>query len=185
MQLKDFCLTIDNSLDKKVCDSLVEMFKANSSLHDRYENNLAPQFTQLVFTSNRHINPQLHRECELAALNAIKIYKQKVNETKYWPGTYGFETFRIKHYSTGNNDQFAAHVDVGGIDSMKRFLAFFWYLNDVEEGGETEFLNFNLTNKPKKGTLFMFPPLWLYPHKGHPVVSNEKFLLSSYLHYTV
>lgn len=183
MNLKNFCLSVPNSLDESICDKLIETFRLNSSYHERYENNFAPQFTQFKFTDNRHLNPALHRACELAALNAIEIYQKNVNETKYWPSEYGFESFRIKHYNPNNNDQFAEHVDVGGIDSMKRFLAFFWYLNDVDIGGETEFLNFNLINKPIKGTLFMFPPLWMYPHRGHPAVSSEKFLLSSYLHY--
>lgn len=182
--LKDFCLIQENSLSDKVCDELREFFYSNEDIHDHYRDNQRPQFTQLQFTNNRQRAPQLHSECEKAALNAIKTYKQKVPETSYWPDTYGFEVFRIKYYNNNGSDQFKPHVDAITTESMKRFMAFFWYLSDVEEGGETEFLNFDLKIKPKKGTLFMFPPLWLYPHKGNPTTVKDKFLLSSYLHFT-
>ena len=76
---------------------------------------------------------------------------------------------------------FDTHVDVMDYNSARRFLSFFWYLNDVEIGGETRFYNLEIT--PKKGTLVVFPPLWMFPHKGEPPLSGEKYLLSTYLHY--
>jgi len=42
----------------------------------------------------------------------------------------------------------------------------------------------DLIIKPKKGTLIIFPPLWMFPHKGNPPISESKYLLSTYLHYT-
>jgi hypothetical protein len=56
-----------------------------------------------------------------------------------------------------------------------------WYLNDVEEGGETVFEGFII--KPKIGSMLVFPPLWLFPHRGNPPISNTKYILSTYLHY--
>ncbi|BCU94503.1 MAG: hypothetical protein CM15mV5_1640 [uncultured marine virus] len=50
-----------------------------------------------------------------------------------------WEFARIKKYTKNTEDQFAPHVDVGDHASAKRFLAFLVYLNDVEEGGETNF----------------------------------------------
>ena len=29
----------------------------------------------------------------------------------------------------------------------------------------------------------MFPPIWMFPHKGHLLNSGKKYLLSTYLHY--
>ena len=29
----------------------------------------------------------------------------------------------------------------------------------------------------------MFPPFWMYPHKGHLLNSGKKYLLNAYLHY--
>jgi hypothetical protein len=60
----------------------------------------------------------------------------------------------------------------------------FTYLNDVEEGGETEFESeFGFTVKPKQGRMVVFPPMWMFPHRGKQPISNSKYILSTYLHY--
>jgi hypothetical protein len=38
--------------------------------------------------------------------------------------------------------------------------------------------------KAKCGRLVMFPPLWMYPHKGSVPISGAKYIMSSYLHYS-
>ena len=78
---------------------------------------------------------------------------------------------------------FLDHVDVGSLDSAMRFLVLFVYLNDVEEGGETEFPELDLTVTPKCGTMLLFPSTWTYLHRGNTPISNDKYLLGSYLHY--
>ena len=48
-------------------------------------------------------------------------------------------------------DEFADHVDVGNQESAKRFLAFFFYLNETEnESGCTEFPHYQLGLFPKQ-----------------------------------
>ncbi len=73
-------------------------------------------------------------------------------------------------------------------ESAKRFLVAFFYLNDVEEGGETGFkYNRNqeplLKVKPETGKLLMFPPFWTHPHIGYPPISGTKYIIGTYLHY--
>ena len=65
--------------------------------------------------------------------------------------------------------------------SCSRFLSFLWYLNDVDEGGETIFNNKVVT--PQKGRLVIFPPMWIFPHMGVEPISNTKYIMSSYLRY--
>jgi hypothetical protein len=63
----------------------------------------------------------------------------------------------------------------------------FYYLNDVEEGGETAFddkvSEYYLKVKSKQGRIVMFPPMWMYPHKGLKPISNPKYIISTYMHY--
>jgi hypothetical protein len=139
--------------------------------------------TQLDLTLNRELFPALHTDVCNAALRAINNYKIAVPETKFWPRKMTFENFRIKHYAEGSGDRFDEHIDAANIETSKRYIAFFWYLNDVPEGGETVITNFVMVIKPEKGKLLMFPPLWMYPHRGNDVKRGEKFLLSSYLHF--
>lgn len=41
-----------------------------------------------------------------------------------------------------------------------RILTFYFYLNDVEEGGGTNFPNLNLTVTPKRGRAVMWPSVY-------------------------
>ena len=53
-----------------------------------------------------------------------------------------------------------------------------FYLNDVEEGGETEFYHQKLKIKPKKGTCVIFPTYFTHKHKGHIPISNDKYIMN-------
>ena len=76
---------------------------------------------------------------------------------------------------------FDTHVDVQDYASARRFLSFMWYLNDVDSGGKTVFNE--LTIDPKQGKLVVFPPLWMFPHRGEAPDDDPKYILSTYLHY--
>lgn len=114
-----------------------------------------------------------------------EVYKSTLNIPKYaWPVNHGFEQFRMKKYSNNDYDRFDQHVDVRDYASARRFLVFFWYLNNVEKGGETAFY-FNdceIHVKPKAGRLIMFPPMWTHPHAGLRPISGSKFIVGGYLH---
>jgi len=74
------------------------------------------------------------------------------------------------------------HVEHGkGFDNQKRALVFTIYLNDVEEGGETEFLHFSKRIKPKTGRVVIWPASFPYVHRGNPPLSGDKYLLTSWM----
>jgi hypothetical protein len=81
--------------------------------------------------------------------------------------TEGYHVWHVEHNGDYNNS--------------KRGLAFGIYLNDVEEGGETEFLHFSKRVKPKKGRIVVWPAGFPYVHRGNPPLSGEKYLLTSWL----
>lgn len=180
--LSDFCLVNDNALSVDICDAVLDFFHRNEDRQERWDYNKSPKFNILNFTQHAALDQELHNAVVHSALTAIEKYRHHVPESIFWTENLKFEYFRIKHYRAGTDDQFKTHIDSNSKETYARFLAFFWYLNDVDIGGETEFTNIDLKIKPKKGRLVMFPPLWLYPHRGNPTISQDKFMLSSYLH---
>ena len=80
-----------------------------------------------------------------------------------------------KGFYTWHND-FRFDADRG-----QRFLTFIWYLNTVDEGGETEFTN-GVKIKPEKGKVVMFPATWTYTHRGCIPYSNEKYILTGWIY---
>lgn len=75
------------------------------------------------------------------------------------------------------------HYESDNIENSRRVFAYILYLNDVEEGGETEFLYFHKRIKPKAGTLVIFPAGFTHTHRGNPPLSNEKYILTGWLEY--
>lgn len=178
--LEDFIRVYPQSLDGDTCTSLIQFFEDNPSLHERVENNLKPNFTQLKLTGNHSTIEDIHSKLISTTLEYKNIYYQMVDE-RCFPEKHAFEQFRIKKYDPNGSDMFDTHVDVLDYESSRRYLSFMWYLNDVDEGGETVFLDISI--KPKTGSLLVFPPLWMFPHRGNPPVSGVKYILSTYLHY--
>ncbi len=49
------------------------------------------------------------------------------------------EGYRVKHYKNDGSEFFNWHIDSNGRNQGHRYYVIQWYLNTVEEGGETEF----------------------------------------------
>jgi hypothetical protein len=74
------------------------------------------------------------------------------------------------------------HIEHGkGFDNEPRAFVFSIYLNDVEEGGETEFLHFSKRVKPKTGRIVIWPAGFPYLHRGNPPLSGAKYILTSWM----
>jgi len=74
------------------------------------------------------------------------------------------------------------HLEHGkGWEQEPRAFVFSIYLNDVEEGGETEFLHFSKRVKPKTGRIVIWPAAFPYVHRGNPPLSGEKYILTSWM----
>ena len=77
------------------------------------------------------------------------------------------------------------HIEHGrGFETEPRAFVFSIYLNDVEEGGETEFLHFSKRVKPKTGRIVIWPAGFPYVHRGNPPLSGEKYILTSWMKLT-
>jgi prolyl 4-hydroxylase len=182
-ELNDFIHVYENALEANICDFLISLFDQVPDKHERYNNEGKPNFTQFNLTENRDITSEVN-QVHNHIIRKIFEYRDKYYEftdSRVFPEEHALEQFRIKKYNPGGEDRFDTHVDVIEYSSSRRFLSFMWYLNDVDSGGETVFKD--LVIQPKKGTLVMFPPLWMFPHKGNPPIGNPKYIMSAYLHY--
>ncbi len=151
-------------------------------------------FAQLndEFCENLKNFGELYENPESAGLQQAKFFLSYQHQIGHMDGTDqagqefddSYEEFRMKMYENNNYDQFKDHVDVQDYASARRFLVGFLYLNDVEVGGETSFPKLNFDISAKCGTILLFPPTWQYRHAGRPPVSNNKYIVGTYLHYT-
>ena len=68
-------------------------------------------------------------------------------------------------------------------ESRLRWGVWTLYLNNIEEGGETEFLYQSLRIKPKQGTLCLFPAYYTHTHRGNPPLQETKHIVTGWLNY--
>ena len=95
-------------------------------------------------------------------LTGLYSVRQKLQKT---PVSGGFHQW---HYEDGRPSQ------------SSRMLAWTIYLNDVKEGGETEFLYQSERVKPVKGRTVIFPAGFMHTHRGNPPISNDKYILTGW-----
>jgi hypothetical protein len=86
---------------------------------------------------------------------------------KTTPG--GFYVLHNDYHCVRDNPQYA------------RMVTYIWYLNDVDEGGHTEFITGERI-KPEQGKLLLFPSTWTFAHKGTPPVSNTKYICTGWIY---
>jgi len=90
--------------------------------------------------------------------------------------------FQIQRYI--KNDGFYNYHHDSLIDielREQRILTYIFYLNTIEEGGETEF--FGTTKiKPECGKLVLFPACWCFPHKAIMPISDDKYIITGWLY---
>lgn len=184
----DNVVYFDNALSPDSCKYIIEKFEKNPEQQEYTRLDNHRSFYEINITKYPD-----WQNVQTGLLNTIDYalgkYKQHLNiDERSWPEQYGFEELRMKRYLPNGQDEFQFHVDVSSYSNAKRFLVYFWYLNDVSEGGETVFQkNRNsepiLEVKPVEGRLLMFPPLWTHPHIGRKPISGPKYIIGGYLHY--
>ena len=183
VDLNDLIQIYDDALEPNICDFLISLFEQVPDKQERVVNDRKPNFTQFNLTENRELNEEVN-QVQNHLIQKTFDYKNKYYEfvdKRVFPDQHAFEQYRIKRYVPNENEAFDTHVDVVDHETSRRFLSFFWYLNDVEVGGETQFKD--LIINPKRGRLIVFPPLWMFPHKGLDPISGPKYIISTYLHY--
>ncbi|RDV25537.1 2OG-Fe(II) oxygenase [Alteromonas aestuariivivens] len=73
------------------------------------------------------------------------------------------------------------YPQVGHNEALHRILLFMFYLNDVDEGGTTDFYYQNRSVQPKAGRMVIAPAYFTHTHRGQVPISHDKYILTSWL----
>jgi len=63
---------------------------------------------------------------------------------------------------------------------VTRHLVYMTYLNDIEEGGGTEFFHQSLQIKPEKGLTLIWPADWTHTHRGICAPNEYKYIITGW-----
>jgi len=195
----------NKSLKKEHCDKIIEYYENESNLKyqgvtfggldKRIKDTVDLIIPHKTETENKwnEINDILSNDLEKNLKIYVKNLNSKDNYSKInnynrefknlYENLYLVNNFMIQKYDK-NKGKYVYHDD-GAIDILSknyRVITYLWYLNDVEQGGETEFFGGDLKIKPETGKLLFFPSFWCYPHRGNKPVSSSKYIITGWLY---
>lgn len=198
LNLENYFYINKNSISKELCNDIIHMFEEDSN---KYEGRTAggldkdikdtldfqiPKIADYKWSKTRQF---LEKELE----KNIKIYVKNINDAmktceesssskyKVFENFVTFDTIQIQKY-TKQKGRYVYHQDFSTDWANKKYrvITFLWYLNDVYEGGETEFWT-TYKVKPEAGKLLFFPATWTYPHRGMMPISNDKYIITGWI----
>jgi hypothetical protein len=182
-QLSHYIRVYDGHLDKAFCVRMIESFAGLARFQRPNGRGFragleGSAWTELNVTalSDAHFLAMFRRFVD----QALVRYNHDIGLPIAVPSTPLVSELVMKRYRPGQEERFQLHFDAINFVA-NRYLVMLWYLNDVEQGGETEFPHLEVSIRPEAGRLLMFPPYWMYQHQGLPPVSGDKYILSTYL----
>ncbi|TAN06062.1 MAG: 2OG-Fe(II) oxygenase [Rhodanobacteraceae bacterium] len=173
----------DGALEPEFCQRLLESFNRLARFHTRNGRGAMARIEESTWTElnvTKVADPSFEAFFREQTVRYLAAYNERVALTLPIPARNRLENLRVKRYSVEAGDRFQPHFDALDYCS-NRYMVFLWYLNDVSEGGETEFCDLGLRIEARQGRLLMFPPYWMFQHAGLPPRSNDKYMISTYL----
>jgi hypothetical protein len=181
--LRRYIRTYDNDLDARLCQQMVGSFAGLERFQMRNGRGVRRGLEDSAWTElnvSRLSDPAFLGMFRRLIDRALERYNRDIELAIPIPNSPVISNLTLKRYRAGQQEQFQLHFDA--INHVaNRYLVLLWYLNDVEQGGETCFPQLDVTVPARAGRLLMFPPYWMYQHEGLPPLSGDKYILSTYL----
>ena len=196
MEINDVFIYIDNNnIERSKCEEIIKRFDNDErKLPGTMTRGTDPTHknTQDLFLANleewKDVDELLYNKLNASINEYLKTDIITSNNETLKIGRFSFDNvidygYNIQKYNA-NEGFYNWHSDFMAkipINYQIRLIAFIWYLNDVAEGGETEFINGKV--KPTAGKLMIFPSSWNYFHKGNMPLSNDKYIITGWAGY--
>ena len=186
------------ALSKKDCDDIIEYFEDNSFYHEKGgitfnhqeeqpSNAIVEEVkksTDLVFQSVE-LKKNFWMPFTIAMKKTIDQYVNRypfLRTCRQWDISH---TFRIQKYLP-NEGFFALHAEHTGVFdgvSERRLAAWMVYLNDVIDGGGTDFPTLDYEMQARVGDISIWPAYWTHPHRGITSPTETKYIITGWFSY--
>ena len=174
--------------DTSICDKLVEFHSVSKQI-DGEVKSIGGGYVDVSVKESKDVTllGELRRKYVQEYLHPVMLeYMKKYPRANDVDLFNIVEPVMIQRYNppTGGFHKWHCERAGVGIPQNMRHLVFMTYLNDVDDGGETEFLHQNLKIKPQKGLTLIWPVIWTHTHRGLPSATQEKYVVTGwYSHY--
>lgn len=181
MLLFDYVTVMPNCLNDSLIDMYLslkeqEVFPALTGYSDNQKTNLEYRKTNWI--------PIPYDLLQQTQASITSFYNGMLLD-KYKQPIKFIEPTQLLHYPVGgeykehNDSEDFVHGKLTRV--CERDLSILAYLNDDYEGGELELNNFNVTFKPKAGTVICFPSYIEFTHRVYPVTKGNRYTLATWI----
>ena len=169
--------------DVSVCDKIIQFFENNTQLHQPGYFNTGIKETKVSTDISILINQEWLSEYRSGLQSCIDQYKKDYNNILDTVGSWGIvENVNIQRYNPYEG-YLEYHADRTGFYIADRMMVFMTYLNDVKEGGETEWYFQKMKIKPRKGLTIIWPTDWNFLHRQTPTTKETMYTLKGWYNY--
>lgn len=172
-----------------LCDALISFFDAHPDLQAQGKTagglNLESKNSIDLTIRPRELNQDDHKPVRDFLDALFACHKDYLEQ---WPFLQSVlpraevSSFNIQRYNPGGHFQ-KVHSERTTLASSHRVLAWMTYLNDVEDGGSTQFVHQGLEVRPAKGKTLIWPAEWTHAHKANVLNSGVKYIITGWLHF--
>ena len=178
------------SEDTTYCDDVISFFENNKDLQSAGVTNHHKVQESMKISTDISVYPKDLEEQKFASLANFMGHLKgcHVDYLKQWPflktvfPKMHIGPFNVRRYDAGGHFG-TLHSERTSLNVLHRILAWMTYLNDVPEGGETEYPMFGLKIKPEKGKTVIWPAEWTHAHMGSMVTTGPKYIITGWLHH--
>jgi len=176
-------------IDKSVCTDLIKYFE-NSPYKKQGQLGIAGKF---AVNKKSKLSTDVIIESSNNDKEISNYYKQLSKVVGEYKKTYKYcsinqhawgliENWHLQKYKP-KEGYFIKHYERVGPLTAHRHLTFMTYLNDVRDGGETEFVYQKLKIKPEKGLTLIWGTDWTFTHRGITSKTETKYIATGWYSY--
>jgi hypothetical protein len=179
-----------NIRNDDLCKQIINFFDKNKILQKKGQvGNKVNEATKK--TTDISISPNDLKNDEFKCFNHYihELYKCYIDYQHQWPfmknmiKNLDIRSFNVQKYLKG--DHFSAvHTERTNLQFSDRVFAWMTYLNNVEDGGATNFAHYGISVKPEIGKTLIWPAEWTHAHNGGIVNSGKKYIITGWMNFT-
>lgn len=189
----DFIAVYENAFSQFFCDEVInhfELMNTKGLCFSRQDQENISKIQKNDLSLFAHDNAIMKLENTPDIYQAFKkifwddYYNRYMNEYAILKkfGHHSSYSFKVQKTDIGGGYH-DWHCETTNRECSNRILAWMVYLNNVEDGGETEFLYQHKRIKPKAGSILIFPAGFTHTHRGNPPLSNTKYVITGWIEF--
>jgi len=178
-----------NINNDSLCNNIIDLFEQNKTLQ---KDGITGNGLNLKVKKTKDImitpNDLKNEKFECVNKYISELYKCYVDYQDQWPfiknvlSNIHIGSFNIQKYTPGGHFS-KIHAERQDIQSSHRLFAWMTYLNNVDDGGTTNFSHFGIKINPEIGKTLIWPAEWTHAHNGEILNSGLKYIVTGWMHF--